>query len=50
MAGHIVPIAKYFRLNRVKSRRTDKKVRIVRETVISEHCIQVNIKVISKGK
>ena len=50
MAGHIVPIDKYFRINRMKSRRTDKKVRIVRETVISEHCIQVNIKVISKGK
>jgi hypothetical protein len=50
MEGHIVPIAKFFRLNRVKSRRTDKKVRIIRETVISERCIQVNIKTVSKGK
>ena len=35
MAGHIVPIAKYFRLNRIKVKRSDKKVRILKETVIS---------------
>jgi hypothetical protein len=47
MSGHIVPIAKYFRLNRSRSRRSDCKIRIVRETVISEHCIEVKMKVIS---
>lgn len=39
MAGHTIPIAKYFRLNRLNNFRNDSKVKIIKETVISEHCV-----------
>lgn len=50
MAGHIIPIAKYFRLNPHKvSRIANAKVKIINETVISENCIDIKIKVLSHG-
>lgn len=44
MAGHTIPIAKYFRLSRVRSGRKDNGVKIIKESVISEHCIEVKIR------
>ena len=51
MAGHTIPIIKYFRLKKINNKRSNRnRVKILKETLISDGIVEIKVKVISKNE
>ncbi len=48
MAGHTIPIIRYFRLKKIRINNKN-RVKILKETLVSDGCVEIKVKVISNN-